>query len=150
MAALFGTIALSVAWYAQTALSMAPCALCLLERWPYRALIVLGLLAALIPGARLLLWLIAAAFLGAIAVSLTHVGVEQGWWPDPWPACVAPHFQGGSIADRLASMPLRPVKPCDAPNRLLGFLPVSIASLDLIYAVITCAVTMLSARPRRA
>ena len=149
LAILSGALALAVAWYAQNALSMTPCALCLLERWPYRALVVLGLLTVLWPRPRVLVWLIAAALFCAVALSLTHVGVEQGWWPDPWPACMAPRFHGGSIAARLAAMPQRPVKPCDAPNRLFACLPVSFASLDLIYAVLTCTATMLSAHARR-
>ena len=149
LATLFGAIALAAAWIAQHLLSMTPCALCLLERWPYRALLALGLLAALAPNARFLLWLVIGAFLCAVAFSFIHVGVEQDWWPDPWPACMAPRFSGGSMAARLAAMPLRPVKPCDAPSRLFNFLPVSMTSLDLIYAVSTCMVTVLSLRLRR-
>ena len=150
LATLTGAGALAVAWFAEHRLSMAPCALCLLERWPYRALLLLGLLAIAAPGARVLRWLIGLAFLCAVALSLTHVGVEQHWWPDPWPACMAQHLGGGSFEARLAAMPLRPVKPCDSPNRLFNFLPVSMTSLDLIYAVSTCALTLVSARNRRA
>ena len=152
LAALFGAIALAVAWVAQHRLSLSPCALCLLERWPYRALILFGVLAMVSPAAiaRFLLLGVALAFIAAIGLSFTHVGVEQGWWPDPWPACMAPHLAHGTIAERLAAMPLRPVKPCDAPSRLFTFLPVSMTSLDLIYAVLTCIVTTVSARRRRA
>ena len=152
LAALCGAFALAVAWIAQHELSLAPCALCLLERWPYRALILFGVLAGIAPPpiARILLVPIALAFLAAIGLSFTHLGVEQGWWPDPWPACMAPHLGHGSIAERLAAMPLRPVKPCDSPSRLFNFLPISMTSLDLIYAVLTCIVTMLAARQRRA
>ncbi|WP_428391929.1 disulfide bond formation protein B [Lichenicoccus sp.] len=152
LAALFGAVAFAVAWAAQHALSLAPCALCLLERWPYRALILFGVLAAISPPtiARVLLVPIALAFVAAIGLSFTHVGVEQGWWPDPWPACMAPRLAHGSIAERLAAMPPRPVKPCDSPTRLFNFLPVSMTSLDLIYALLTCIMTMLSARSRRA
>ncbi len=115
---------------------MAPCALCLMERWPYRLLVLLGVVAALAPArlARVLVPLLALPLLASIALALTHVGVEQAWWPDPLPQCMAPHFHGGSMAERLASMPLRPAKPCDTPNRLINWLPVSMATLDLIYA----------------
>ena len=62
---------------------------------------------------------------------------------------MAPRFHGGSLAQRLASMPLRPVKPCDSPNRLFNMLPLSMATLDLIYAVLTSAVFVLIVRSRR-
>lgn len=148
-AVLTGLLALAVAAIAEHQLLMAPCALCLMERWPYRALFLLGLVAVLLARPpRLVLGLIALSFGFAILISLAHVGVEQGWWPDPWPACMAPRFHGGSLAERLASMPRHPVKPCDSPNRLFNALPVSMATLDLVYAVLTSAVFALTVRSR--
>lgn len=151
LAALAGASALLVAWFAEHRLQMAPCALCLLERWPYRALLVLGLAAMLVPTrlARLILPLCGVSLLVSIGLSLTHLGVEQHWWPDPLPQCMAPRFHGGSMSERLASMPLRPAKPCDAPNRLFEFLPLSMASLDLIYALLASVLIVVAARMRR-
>ena len=155
VAVLAGLAALAVAWIAEHRLSMAPCALCLLERWPYRVLILFGaatLLAAAtgpVRVARAVLLCCALPLACAVALSLTHLGVEQGWWPDPWPACMAPRFHGGSMAERLASMPLRPAKPCDSPNRLFAFLPLSMSSLDLIYAALASLSIGIAARDRR-
>ncbi len=149
-----GTVALAVAWVAEHRLSMAPCALCLLERWPYRVLILLGLstmlATAVAPArvARLVLLCCALPLAAALALSLTHLGVEQGWWPDPWPACMAPRFHGGSMAERLAAMPRLPAKPCDSPNRLFVFLPLSMSSLDLIYAALASVSIGIAARSR--
>ena len=42
---------------------------------------------------------------------------------------------GGSIAERLARMPAVPAKPCDEPTFLLPFLPVSMAAMNLLYAL---------------
>ena len=100
---------------------MPPCALCLVERWPYRIVIVLGLLAAVAPQplVRLLLVLAVLCLLADAAIAFVHVGVEFRWWPSPLPECAAPHFSGGSIAERLASMPARPAKPCDEPTFLI-------------------------------
>lgn len=150
VAALLAALALATAFVAEHWLSMAPCALCLLERWPYRVLLVLGLAAAAMrgPPSRVLVLACALPLAASIALSLTHVGVEQGWWPDPLPECMAPHFHGGTMAERLASMPLRPAKPCDTPSRLIAFLPVSMASLDLIYAAMTSILIVLAAKRR--
>ena len=136
-----GLWAMGWVWWSQHVAGMAPCELCFWERWPYRALILLGLVWLAVSGTgrtagRILGALVTVALLAAIAVSMLHVGVEQGWWPSPLPACAAPHFTGGTLAQRLAAMPLRPAKPCDAPNRLFAWLPVSMTMLDLIYAVL--------------
>ncbi len=155
VAVLSGTVALAVAWVAEHRLGMTPCALCLLERWPYRVLILLGLstlLATAVAPARLarrVLLCCALPLAAAVGLSLTHLGVEQGWWPDPWPACMAPHFHAGTMAQRLAAMPLRPAKPCDSPNRLFAFLPLSMSSLDLIYAALASLSIGIAARSRR-
>jgi disulfide bond formation protein DsbB len=121
---------------------LVPCALCLVERWPYRVAIVLGLAAALLPppAARVLLALLALTVLAGAVAAAVHVGVEFHWWPSPLPECAAPRFSGGSIAERLAQMPSVPAKPCDDPTFLIPGLPVSIAAMNLIFACLfTCA-----------
>jgi len=116
---------------------LAPCALCLLERWPYRVAIVLGLLATVVPPliARLLVMLAGLTMLAGAAIAFVHVGVEMHWWPSPLPECAAPTISGGTTAEQLQTMPARPAKPCDAPSYLIPGLPVSMAALDLIFAL---------------
>ena len=116
---------------------LVPCALCLLERWPWRFAIAFGLFAILLPArlGRVALVLMLLAGLGAVATAGTHVGVEFGWWPSPLPECAAPHFAQGSIAERLHSMPAKPSKSCEDPVYAFDWLPVSFAQLGLIYAL---------------
>lgn len=114
-----------------------PCALCLVERWPYRvaiALAIAGLVLAPRFG-RLILALVLASVLAGAAVATVHVGVEFGWWPSPLPECAAPKFESGTIAQRLRSMPARPAKPCDEPVYAYEPIPVSFAQLNWIYAL---------------
>ena len=144
---LAGVAALAVAYWAEHVAGMAPCELCLWERWPYRVLAGLGLLwlaCALlrIPAARLLAWLVSLTLAAGVVIAAIHVGVEQGWWPSPLPECAAPRFVAGSFAERLASMPARPAKPCDAPNRLFDWLPLSMTTLDLLYAAGLLAISL--------
>ena len=116
---------------------MVPCALCLLERWPYRVVIVFGLLAALAP-TRLVRIILLAAVLCLLADGrdcVVHVGVEMGWWPSPLPECAAPHLSGGSIADRLASMPARPAMPCDQATFPIPAIPISLAAMNMLFAL---------------
>jgi disulfide bond formation protein DsbB len=130
---------------------LVPCALCLLERWPYRIAIVLGLLALIAPAwlARMLLIVLVLTVTVGVAIAAVHVGVEFQWWPSPLPECAAPHFAGGSIAERLASMPARPAKPCDAPSLLIPGVPVSMAAMNLLYGIVFTATVAISLRRRR-
>ena len=124
--------ALAAALLSEHALGLVPCELCLWQRWPYRAVAALALGALLLP--RLARPFMVGALLATLAgagLAATHVGVEQGWWPSPLPSCSAAPLGEGSIAERLARMPARPAKPCDAPAYLLPGLPVSMAAMNL-------------------
>ncbi|HEY0181384.1 MAG TPA: disulfide bond formation protein B [Rhodopila sp.] len=151
LAALGAAAALGTAYASEIWGELVPCALCLLERWPYRVVIVLGLLAAIADRglARTLLVLAIVALLTDAAIAAVHVGVELQWWPSPLPECAAPHIGGASIAERLASMPARPAKPCDEPSFLIPGLPLSMAAMNLLYALGLSAVLAISLSVRR-
>ncbi len=136
--AVAAAIALAGAEAAQHWGGLVPCALCLAERWPWRIAIVLALLAALLPprGARASLGVCMLALFAGAALGATHVGVEQGAWPSPLPECAAPHISGATLGQRLSEMPLRPAKPCDSPTYLVPGLPVSMAAMNLGYALL--------------
>ena len=128
-AAVLGSAIASETWG-----GLVPCALCLVERWPWRAAMTIGALGTLVPRAlgRVALGLLVLVMLAGAGTGGTHVGVEAGWWKSPLPECAAPSFGGGSIAERLARMPDKPSKPCDEPTFLLPGLPVSMAMMDLL------------------
>jgi disulfide bond formation protein DsbB len=153
LAALAAAAAVGFAFALEAWDELAPCALCLVERWPYRVAILLALLAAVTPRgvARALLWLVVLVILADAAVAVLHVGVEFGWWPSPLAECAAPKFAGGSIAERLASMPAHPAKPCDAPSYLVPGVPVSLAAANLLFALIFagCLAVVLRSRGYR-
>ena len=146
LAALAALAALGIAYWAQDFGRLVPCPLCLWERWPYRIVVVLGLLAALVPrsAGRLVLALAVAALLAGSGFAFLHVGVERGWWPSPLPEC-------NGILTPGAPLPLVPAVPCDKPVFLWPFLPVSMATMDLFYALAFAAALLiyLLHRPRR-
>jgi disulfide bond formation protein DsbB len=146
LVALGAAAALGVAYASEVWGGLVPCALCLLERWPYRIVIVLGLLAAISPRglARALLVVAVLCLLADGAIAAVHVGVEFKWWPSPLPECAAPHLSGGSIAERLASMPSRPSKPCDDPTFLIPGVPLSMAAMNMLYALAFAAMAAAS------
>ncbi len=118
---------------------LAPCALCLWQRWPYWVAAGFAVVAAVLPGrgrAALLVLAGLAAFASA-GVGALHVGVEQGWWPSPLPGCAAATSSGagGSLDDLMRGLAAAPSKPCDAPTFLIPGLPLSMAAMNLIYGL---------------
>jgi disulfide bond formation protein DsbB len=134
---LAAALALGIALASEFWGGLVPCALCLWERWPYRVAIALGLLASIAPHrwARVLLVLLVVSMLAGTALAVVHVGIEQHYWQSPLPECTAPHFTGGSIAERLTRMPVRPAKPCEDAAYLIPGLPLSMAAMNLLYAL---------------
>jgi disulfide bond formation protein DsbB len=130
LAVLAGVAALGVAYFAQDFLHLVPCPLCLWERWPYRVVIGLGVLAVLVRPAtgRVVVGLIGLTFLVGAGVAFLHVGVEQHFWKSPLPEC-------NGFFDPNAPLPLVPAKPCDDPTYLIPVVPVSMAMMDFLYAL---------------
>lgn len=94
---------------------IAPCNLCLLQRWPHGAVIPLAAL-ALVPGISnsgrcYLLLLCAAAFATTTGIGIYHVGVEQGIFEGPT-ACSG-GITGDSIEELRRKLMAAPVVKCD-------------------------------------
>jgi disulfide bond formation protein DsbB len=66
---------------------LAPCRLCIWQRWPYVALVALGLIGWRWRP-RALLGIGALVLLGGAGLAAYHVGIEQGWWALPG-GCIA-------------------------------------------------------------
>ncbi|MFU8864177.1 MAG: disulfide bond formation protein B [Rhodobacterales bacterium] len=112
---------------------MAPCELCLWQRYPHAAAIALGVLAAV---AVLPVRIVAA--LGALAASSTaaigayHTGVERDWWDGP-AACSSTGVAGQSAQDLFAQIMAAPLVRCDeVPWEMLGL---SMASWNAVASV---------------
>ena len=90
---------------------MAPCKLCLWQRWPHGAAIVIGVLALALPG-RLLPLLAALAALTTAGIGGYHTGVERGWWEGPT-TCTSGPVSGISAQDLMAQIMEAPLVRCD-------------------------------------
>ncbi len=121
MAAAGGSAALLVAAFGFQYLGgLLPCTLCLWQRWPHAAAILLGA-AALTWPQRIWPILGALAALTSAAIALFHVGVEQFWW-EGLATCSVDTLAGVSVDDLLAldNNVAAPVR-CDAiPWQFLG------------------------------
>ena len=91
---------------------MAPCKLCLWQRWPHAAAIsLIGVLALARPW-RLLAPLGALAALVTAGFGLYHTGVERGWWEGPT-TCTSGSIAGVAPEDLLNQILNAPIVRCD-------------------------------------
>jgi disulfide bond formation protein DsbB len=126
---------------------LAPCHLCLLQRWPHAAAVVIGLLALAVPG-RLLPLAGAAAALTTAAIGMYHTGVERLWWAGPT-SCSAGSITGLDVKDLLdPTIVVAPVVRCDEVAwQMLGL---SMASWNVVVSLGLALIWLLAARSRRA
>lgn len=127
-----GSAALLLAAYAfQHIGGMAPCALCIWQRWPHGAAIVLGGL-ALVLGGRALAWLGALAALTTAGTGLYHTGVERGWWQGP-STCSGADIGSLSPEELFEQIMTAPLVRCDEVAwQMLGL---SMASWNAVAAL---------------
>lgn len=130
-----------------------PCMLCLWERWPYYAGAVLALVAGLLArdsgdgAARLLLFAIAALFVGGAVLGVYHAGVEWGFWPGP-SSCAGADAAPTSAGDLMKQMSRTRIVPCDsAAWRLFG---VSLAGYNALISAALAGLAFTAARRREA
>ena len=125
---------------------MAPCSLCIWQRWAHVAVIVcaLGWLVISQPiGASLRAGLIITALAGITSVGVAgyHAGVEWQLWAGP-AGCTASLSSGGSTADLVDSLLATPVVRCDdVPWSLFGL---SMAGWNMLLSVDIVALAMMS------
>lgn len=144
LAATLGSAALLAGAFAfQHIGGLAPCPLCLWQRWPHAAAVVIGLVAVLTDW-RGLAWLGALAALATAGIGIFHVGVEQLWW-EGLAACTAGSIEGISAADLLdPSKDVAPIVRCDEiPWQLLG---ISMAGWNAILSLILAGIWVKAAR----
>ena len=124
---------------------LAPCALCLWQRWPHAAAILIGVV-ALATGWRGLLWLGALAALTTAGIGLFHVGVELKWW-EGLATCTAGSIAGISTADLLnpAADVAAPVRCDEIAWSMLG---ISMAGWNAIASLGLAAIWVAAARRR--
>lgn len=86
---------------------LAPCKLCIWQRYPHAVALALGLIAYFFPLSALILLGALAAFATA-GVGLYHVGVEQSWWQGPTSCSVAPlgDIDSEELFDQIMAAPL--------------------------------------------
>ena len=124
---------------------LAPCKMCLWQRWPHGAAVLIGIAALVLPFA-LLPFIGAAAALATGAIGVFHTGVEKGWWEGITSCAGAGDLTKFEVGDLLnpnveAGPPL--VK-CD--EVAFEFLTLSMASWNAVFSLILVILWIMAAR----
>ncbi|WP_135505160.1 disulfide bond formation protein B [Roseovarius aestuariivivens] len=123
---------------------LAPCKLCIWQRYPHVAAIGLGSLAWLFGGALLpALGMLAA--LTTAGVGGYHAGVEQGWWEGP-STCTSGPVGGLSTDELMAQIMSAPLVRCDEiPWELFGL---SMAGWNMLVSLGLAGLWLMAIRAR--
>ncbi len=136
---------LAAAFVFQYGFGLAPCTLCLWQRWPHAAAVLIGAL-AILAGGRVLPVLGAVAALTTAGIGVYHAGVEQAWWAG-LASCSAGSIAGISTADLLnpAVDVAAPVRCDEIAWSLAGL---SMAAWNAVISLGLAGVWLLAARKR--
>jgi len=121
----------------------APCQICIWQRWPHAAAIVIGAF-ALAFKARVLPWLGAAAAFLTAAFGIYHTGIERGWWEGP-SSCTGSGL-GGLDAGSLLSTEGPKLVMCDQVSWELFSL--SMASWNAVFSILVGVIWVMAALRR--
>jgi len=123
---------------------LAPCKLCIWQRWPHGIAAGLGVVA-------LVAWPALMAGLGTLAALVTagiggyHTGVERGWWPGP-SDCSGGPVDGMSSEELFDQIMAAPLVRCDeVPWEMWGL---SMASWNMVVSLGLAALWVMALRAR--
>ncbi|WP_019830977.1 disulfide bond formation protein B [Sphingomonas sp. PR090111-T3T-6A] len=127
---------------------LVPCEMCMWQRWPHLAALVLALIAVLLrsnpKASRGFTLLAALGILISGAIGVYHAGVEYHWWTGIT-RCTAPVL-GGPGQDILAQVMAAPVVRCDQTQWTLW--GVSLAGWNALFSLVSGAsILWLIAKP---
>ena len=139
-------IALGFAFVMQYGFDLHPCVLCLWQRVPFGAVIVLAALAS-IPALRrhapVLLALCALAYLAGTGLAVFHTGVERHWWLGTSGCSITP-LAGSSAEDLRTQLLHTVVARCD--EIAWTFLGLSMANYNIVYSLVLALFSICAAR----
>lgn len=141
--AALAAVTLGMAFLAQYGFGLAPCELCLWQRWPYGAAIAFAIAALALPRWRpALLALAGFSILASGGIAVFHVGVEEKWWQGLASCSGAP--TPNSIEALRAQLMAAPVVRCD--EAAFRFLSLSMAGWNAIWSLVLGAFALLAAK----
>lgn len=124
------------------AFGFSPCDLCILQRWPHLAAVLIAV-AAVFLRSRVLCWAGAAAALTTGAIAIYHSGVERHWWtgPDTCTSGAVGNLSSEQLMDQIMNAPL--VRCDEIAITIFGL---SMANWNVIASAVLAAIWVMAAR----
>ncbi|MGO1120327.1 disulfide bond formation protein B [Rhodovibrionaceae bacterium A322] len=141
--------ALFMALLSQYAFGLAPCVLCIYQRYGHGWALAFGLIAFLAPARHrpLLVLLAIGGLLASAGIAGFHVGVEWKWW-EGTAECGSTLDLNASVADLKQALLAAPTVRCDeVPWSLFG---ISMAGYNLLYSLAAALLTVVLLRRKMA
>lgn len=119
---------------------LAPCQMCIWQRYPHVAAIATGAAAAVLGWGWLAL-VGAAATATTSAIGFFHAGVEQGWWQGPTACSGGPidEMSADALLDQILTAPL--VRCDDIPWEMFGL---SMAAWNGVVSLMLCGLWIMA------
>ena len=135
---IFSILSLSIAYFIQYVLDHKPCNLCLIERIPYIASVILiSLIFILNKFEKIISIIILLFFIFGAIVSFYHFGIEQGFFNESL-VCDLGNNANLSKEQLLKQLENSSIVSCkDVTFRVLGF---SLATINIIISIILSAI----------
>jgi disulfide bond formation protein DsbB len=139
------TLALTSALIGQYVFGLHPCELCLYQRVPFVAVILLGLIGASSRFGRTTLGMSGIAMIMNTGIAIFHSGVERKWWAG-LSGCTTPDMSG-SIEEVMARIATTAVTRCDEIS--WSFLGLSMANYNVFFCAALAVMIFIYLRQRR-
>ena len=130
----FSVLSLSIAYFIQHILGHKPCNLCLIERIPYIASVILiSLLFILKRFEKIISGIVFLFFIFGAIISFYHVGIEQGFFSESFVCNLSSSQDNLTAKQLLKQLENAPVSCKEVTFRLLGL---SLATINTIISII--------------
>ena len=137
---IFSMFALVTAYFVQYILNHEPCNLCLIERIPYLAAIILiSLIFILNKYEKIISLIISLFFIFGTIVSFYHFGIEQGFFSESFVCNLGSNNEATSTQDLLKQLEKTTVSCKDVTFKILG---ISLATFNTIISIIISAIML--------
>ena len=131
----FSFLSLAIAYFIQYILGHEPCNLCLIERIPYLAsLILISLIFIINKFEKLISSIVLLFFIFGSVVSFYHVGIEQGFFSESF-VCDLGSFNGNLSKEDLLKQ-LQNKTPISCKDVTFTFFGLSLATINTVISIL--------------
>ena len=135
---IFSILSLSIAYFVQYVLGHEPCNLCLIERIPYiAAIILISLIFIIRKYEKLIIIIISIFFVIGAVISFYHVGIEQNFFEENLLCNLGSSGENISRDQLLEQLKNTPVSCKDVTFRFLGL---SLATINTVISLVLSAI----------